>query len=121
MKVQVLAPAMEHCEEADLHAQTSAGQGEQSLGGGTKQEVENNLLVVEGDGGDGFGKREHHVEIVSGQQFCLACLQPLLACLALAFGAVAIAAGTIADMRVLAVVAPFHHTAQQRSAALIRP
>jgi hypothetical protein len=35
------------------------------------------LFVVEGDGGDGFGQSEDHVEVCGGQQLGLPPLDPL--------------------------------------------
>src|SRR5947208_7611001 len=52
-----------------------------------------------------------------GQQFSPALLEPLFAGRPLALGAVAVAAGAIADVRELAVVAPFDDAAQSRRAA----
>jgi hypothetical protein len=76
MKVKVLTPGMEHGEEAGLHAETFwvAGNGEQGFGGGAEEEAVGGLLVVEGDGGDGLGECEDHVEVLGGQQLGAALL-----------------------------------------------
>ena len=73
MKVQVLAPGMQHGEEADFHAQTLgvAGDGQQSFGGGAEEDVIDDFFVVEGDGGDGLGEGEDHMEVLDGQQLGL--------------------------------------------------
>ena len=112
--MQVLPPAMEYREEADFQAQmlVIAGDGEQGFGGSAEEDVVDDLFVVEGDGGNGFREGEDHVEILHGQQFGGALLQPLGAGQALALGAVPVAARAVDDMRVLAVVAPFDGTAQ---------
>src|ERR1039458_8498353 len=57
MKMQVLPPAMQHCEEAEFHPQTFriAGNGEQGFGGGAEEDIVDDLFVVEGDGCDGLG------------------------------------------------------------------
>jgi hypothetical protein len=96
MKVKVLAPGMEHREEAGLDAKMLgiAGDGEQSFGGGAEKEAVGGLLVVEGDGGDGLGEREDQVEVLGRQQFGAALLQPLFARRALALGAVTSPEGT---------------------------
>ena len=65
------------------------------------------FFVVEGQGGDLLGEREDHVEVLGGQQFGAAILQPMFARCALALGAVAVAAGAVANVGKLAVVAPF--------------
>src|SRR5450432_594363 len=60
MEVKVLPPGMERGEEAGFHAQTLgvAGNGEQGIGDGAEENVVDDLLVVEGDGGDLLGERE---------------------------------------------------------------
>jgi hypothetical protein len=67
---------VEHREEAGFHAETFgvAGDGEQSFGGGAEEEAVDDLLVVKGDGGDGLGECEDHVEILGGQQLGAALL-----------------------------------------------
>ena len=117
MEVQVLAPAMEHAEEAEFHAQTLGCGGEQGLGGGVKEDAIDDFFVVEGDVGDGLGEGEDHVEILGGQQFGSAVLEPVFARQALALGAMAVAARTVLDVGVLAVVAPFDAAAQHRRTA----
>ena len=119
MKMQILPPAMQHGEEPEFHAQTLgvAGNGEQGLGGGAEEDIVDGLFVVEGDGGDGLGEREDHVEVLGGQQLFAALLQPFFACGTLTLGAMAVAARAISSVRVLAMVAPFDGTAQQRRPA----
>jgi hypothetical protein len=91
--VKVLPPAMQHSEEADFHAQVLGvtGNGEQGFGSGCEEEVVDDLFVVEGDGGDGFRKREDHVEVFGGQQLGGALLEPFFACRTLALGAMTVA------------------------------
>ena len=119
MKVKVLTPAMEHGEEADFHTQTSgvAGYGEQGFGGGAEEQVVDDFLVVEGDGGDRLRERKDHVEVLGGQQLSLTLLEPFFTSQALTLGTMAVAAGAVDGMRVLAVVAPFERTAQHLRAA----
>ena len=57
------------------------------------------------------------MEVLGGQQLGLALLEPFFPRRALALGAMTVAAGTIADVSVLAVVAPFDRTAQYGRAA----
>jgi hypothetical protein len=73
---------MQHCEEAEFHPQTFriAGNGEQGFGGGAEEDIVDDLFVVEGDGCDGLGEREDHVEVLGGQQFFAALLQPFFPC-----------------------------------------
>ena len=119
VEVKILPPGVEHGEEAELHTQTRgvAGDGEQSLRGGAKQDIVDHVFVVEGDGRDLLGESEDHVEVLSGQQLLLTLLQPLFARRPLALGAVTISTGAIADVRVLTVVAPFDSTAHDRCSA----
>src|SRR5947208_10197367 len=66
VEVKILPPGVEHGEEAELHTQTRgvAGDGEQSLRGGAKQDIVDHVFVVEGDGGDLLGESEDHVEVL---------------------------------------------------------
>ena len=117
VEMQVLAPAMEHREETQFRAKPLAGEVQQGSGGGLKEEVVDHVFVVEGEGGDRFGQGEDHVEVLGGQQFGAAVLEPLFPRDALALGAMAVAAGAVANMGELAVVAPFFNAAQHGRAA----
>jgi hypothetical protein len=110
---------MEDGEEAGFHSQALgvAGNGKQRFGDDAEEHVVDDLLVVESDGGDLLGERKDQVEIFGRQQLGGALLDPLGTGGTLTFGAVPVAAGAKPDVRVLALVAPFDHTAQQRSAA----
>jgi len=57
------------------------------------------------------------VEVLGGQQFGTAVLQPVFACDALTLGTVAVAAGAVPNVGELAVVAPFDGAAQHRRTA----
>src|ERR1035441_7122735 len=94
MKMQVLPPAMQHREEAEFHPQPfwTASNRAQGFGGGAEEDIVDDLLVVDRDGGDGLGEREEHVEVLCGQQLCAALLQPFFPCQALALGAMTVAA-----------------------------
>jgi hypothetical protein len=119
MEVKVLSPGMEHVEEPGFHPQALgvAGNGEQGISDGAEEHVVDDLLVVEGDGGDRRGEREDHVKVWSGQQLGGTLGQPFGACRTLALGAVPVPAGAVTGVSVLTLVAPFDDTAQQRSAA----
>src|SRR4051812_2541296 len=119
MKVKRLSPAMEHGKEAggDAEMLGIGGNGEEGFGGGVEEDVVDEFAVVEGDGGDRLGESEDHVEVLGGQQFGHALLQPFGARQALALGTVPVAAGAIVSVLVLAVVAPFFDMAQLRSPA----
>src|ERR1035441_1659588 len=68
MEVQSLAPAMQHGKEAGGHAEMLGigGNGEEGFGGGVEEDVVDEFAVVEGNGGDGLGQREDHVELLGG-------------------------------------------------------
>jgi len=119
MEVQVLAPAMEDAEETELQSQPLCCGGEQGLGGGAKEKenVVDDLFVVESEGGDRLGKGEDHVEVLGRQQLGSAILQPVFTGDALTLGAMAVAAGAIPNVSELAVVAHFDDAAQQRRTA----
>jgi hypothetical protein len=74
-------------------------------------------LVVEGDGGQRFGDGKDDMEVLDGQQLGGTLLEPAGASQALALGAVPVAAGTVENVGVSAVVAPFDGTAQHGSTA----
>lgn len=95
--VQVLAPGMEHGEEADLGAEMLGigGDGAQRLGCGPQQDGVDRLLVVEGNLGDLCRQREHDMEVRHRQQLGLPRRQPVFAGLALALRAVPVAARVI--------------------------
>jgi hypothetical protein len=75
------------------------------------------LFVIESDGGDLLGEGKDHVEVLGGQQFGSAVLDPVFASQALALGAAAVPAGAVLNVGVLAVVAPFDAAAQHRRTA----
>src|SRR5437016_14559657 len=66
MEVKVLSPGVEHGEKAEFHTQAVgvACDREESLGSGPKEDVVDRLFVIEGDGGDGLGESEDHVEVL---------------------------------------------------------
>ena len=77
--LQVLAPGVEHGDEADLGAEMlgSAAMVLQRLGGGPEQDVVDHRLVLESDVGDRCGQGEDDVEIGHRQQLGLARLEPI--------------------------------------------
>src|ERR1035441_10147727 len=95
MEMQVLPATMEHGEESGFHPQAFwvGGNGEQCFGDDAEEHVVDDLLIVEGDGGDLFGESEDHVEVFGGQPLGGALLDPLGAGGTLAFGAMAVSAG----------------------------
>jgi len=86
-----------------------------------EEDAVDDFLVVEGDVGNLLGEGEDHVEVLGGQQFGSAVLEPVFARQALALGAVAdpegTPAGAVLNVSVLAVAAPFDAAAQFRRTA----
>jgi hypothetical protein len=68
--------------------------------------------------GHEFGHGENDVEVFHRQQLGLALFQPAGARQSLALGAMPVAAGAILNVCVLALAAPFDHTAQGGSTAV---
>jgi hypothetical protein len=68
MKQQVLPPGVQDSRNADLRSKPSAvaGQGQQGLGGGLKEQVVQSAGVVEHEGVQGGGQGEDHVEVLYG-------------------------------------------------------
>src|SRR6266853_1387229 len=97
MMVQVLAPGMEHGDDADFGAEMPgiAGNLAQRLGRGSEQDGVDRLLVLERDLGHRRRQRKHDMEVRHRQQLGLASLQPFGAGLALALRAMPVAAGII--------------------------
>src|SRR5690606_34012210 len=81
MMVQVLAPGVQHGEEADLGTQMLGicGDGAQGLGGGAEEKTVDERLVLIGNGGDGLRQREDDVKVLCVEEFGATILQPLCA------------------------------------------
>ena len=94
MMLQFLVPGVEHAEEANLGAQMPgmASDFEQSLSAGTEQQIVEDLLVLQRQGGQKMRKGKDHVHVTGGQEFLPARLQPAVAGLGLTLGTVPISA-----------------------------
>ena len=97
MVVQVLAPGVEHGDEADLGAEMLGigGDPAQRLGRRSEQDGVDRLLVLEGDLGDRRRQGEDDVEVGHRQQLGLPGGEPFGAGLPLALRAVPVAAGVV--------------------------
>jgi len=95
--VEVLAPTMQHCNEADLCPQMFGigGDRAQRLGRRLEQDGVDRRLVLEGDRRDLGRQCEHHVEIGNRQKLVLPRGEPFPAGLALALGAMPVATGVV--------------------------
>jgi len=94
MKLQALISAMEHAEETYLSCKVAwiAGNLQQGLGTCVKEQVIDEPLVLQCEGGKFPRQREDGVHIASGQQSPLARLEPAHARVALTLGTVPVAA-----------------------------
>ena len=99
MVVQVLAPAVQHRDQADLGAQMFGigGDRAQRLGRGPEQDRVDHRLVLEGDRRDRRRQREDDMEIGNRQEFVLPRGKPFPAGLPLALRAMPVATGIVGD------------------------
>src|SRR4051794_7468718 len=123
MKVRVvlesLPPGVEHTEETNLRAQM-LGIGrdlQQGFGAGLKEQLVDDLLIMERQPRKFMRQGEHHVEITDVQQFLLPVSQPTVASVSEALRAVPIAARVIRDGAMTATRATIQMTAECRGAA----
>ena len=94
MMLQLLVPGVEDTKEANLSAQVPgmARDFKQGLGAGTKQQIVENLLVLQSQGRQKMRKGEDYVHVVGGQEFLPTRLEPAVAGLGLTLGTVPISA-----------------------------
>ena len=120
MKMQVLTPSVQHGKEADGSAEMPGvgGDGEQSFRSSLKQDGIDLSWVLKRQATDLLWKREHDVEVRSGQQLRLPFDKPLGTSRGLALGAVAIATRVEYFDAMSAPVALIEMTAQDRSPAV---
>jgi hypothetical protein len=92
MMFQLLIPTVEHAEEADFGAEMAeiARHFQQGLGTGAEQEIIDDLLVLQGQGGEPPRKSEDHMDVGDGQKFAAPRLQPTVASGGLTLGAVSV-------------------------------
>jgi hypothetical protein len=103
--------------QADLGAQVLgvSRDGAQRLSGSPEQNVVDDLLVLQGNRGNGLRYGEDHVKIWGVEKLGLTVFQPLGPRQRLAFWAVAIAAAVVADALVVTAIAAFDMTTKRRS------
>jgi hypothetical protein len=95
--LQALIPGMEHAEEADVGAEMTwiTSDLQECFGAGLEQQVIDEALVLQRDGGEFTRQREHDMHIACGQQFSLPRLEPAHTCVALASWAMPVSARVI--------------------------
>ena len=116
---KILAPGVQHGDHAGLGAEMFGigGDGAHRLGRRLEQDVVDDCLVLQGDGGDRRGHGEHDVEVRDRQQLRLSVGEPLRPGQTLAFGAMPVAAAIVGDADLAAVGALFDMAAERRRAA----
>ena len=94
MVKQVLAPTVEHGEEANLSTQVLGigGDGAQGLSGGPEQNAVDHFLILVGYRGNLFRQRKDHVKILGVEKFGATIFKPFRAGESLTFRAVAVRA-----------------------------
>jgi hypothetical protein len=114
MMQQILAPSVQHGEEANLRAQVFGigGDGAQGLGRRTEENAVDRRLVLIGNGGNLFRYRKDDVKILRGEKLSTTVVQPLCAGERLTLRAVAIAATIEGDALVTALIALLDVTAE---------
>src|SRR5450631_3635969 len=114
MMQQVLSPGVEDREKADACTQMAwvGGNRFQRLSAGLEQNLVDGLRILQGQRIELFGNGEHDMEVLDGQQFSLAPLDPFGPCRILAFRTMAVPARVVADALILTVAATFHMSAQ---------
>jgi hypothetical protein len=73
VKIELLAPAMQDTEKTDLRTEVFwvASGFEKGFCAGTKQEIVENLFVLQYEWSQVAGQGEDHVQVASGEQFSL--------------------------------------------------
>ena len=97
MVFEFLVPRVQHAEEADFGAETPrvAGDLEQGLGAGSKQQIVERLFIGESERRERVRQRENDVEVARRQNLGTPRIEPAMAGVGLALRAVPIAARVI--------------------------
>jgi len=116
---QVLAPGMQHGEEADLGTQVLGigRDGAQGIGCGSKEQVVDDSLVLISDRGDLLRECEDDVEVRTVQKLGLSIFDPLSPCERLTLWAMPVATAVVSDAPMLAGIASLNVAAERSGAA----
>ncbi len=95
MRLEVLAPGVEHAEEADVGAEVFGigGDLQQGFGAGAEQQVVDNFLVLQRQPGQLVREGEDNMNVADRQQFLAARGDPLVTGVGLTLWAMPIPAG----------------------------
>src|ERR1700688_358925 len=99
VKFEFLTPGMQHAEEADFCAKMLgiAGHFEESFCTGAKQEIVDDLLVLQDQRSQMTRKREDNMDVLRRKKFSATLFQPTFASSCLTLRAVAISTGVVGD------------------------
>ena len=115
MGSELLIPGVQHHGETDLAAKVVSPEGQECVGGGAKQEVQQRAPVAlagQDERIQFMWQRKHVVEVRRRQQFPLAILDPGRLGQGLAFGTMPVAAAVVQMPLVATALAPLSVTAQ---------
>ncbi len=104
--MQILAPGVQHGQEADIRTQVLGvtGDGLQRFGGGTKQDAIDGAFVLQGEWGDLCWQREDDVEVGHIEEVLLPGFKPARTSGSLTLGAVPVTTGVVGYLLVSATV-----------------
>jgi len=116
---EVLPPGVQYRGHAECDAEMLriGSEGPHRLRCRTEQDVVDDRLVLQRDGGERRRHGEDKVEVRHRQQFGLAISEPLRAGQTLALGTVPVAAGVVGDAGHAAILAAFDMAAERRRPA----
>jgi len=106
VEFELLIPGVEHAQEADLGAQMLgiASDFEERFRTGLKQEMVQDLLVLQGERCQFMRQGEDNMDVAGGEKLLTTRLQPTVAGVGLTLRAVPVAAAAVGDGRTVAAV-----------------
>ena len=114
MEIELLAPAMQDTEETDLRTEVFwiASDFQKGFRAGAKQEVVEDLFILQHERSQATRQGEDHVQVARGEQFSLTRRDPAFPCGSLTLWAVPISAAIVGDGTMPATGAFIEMTAQ---------
>jgi hypothetical protein len=99
VNVEFLTPGVQYAEESDFCTEMLriARDFEQGFRTGAKQEIVDNLLVLQDQGSQMPGKREDHMHVGRREQFLATCCEPAVARSCLTLWAVPVSTRVVGD------------------------
>ena len=118
MELEFLSPAVQHTEEADFCTEMLgiAGHFEKGFRTGAKQEIVEDLLVLQDQGGQMTRKREDHMDVARWEKLLATCCEPAIASSCLTLRAVPISARVVGDGAMSAASALIEMSAERGGA-----